>query len=509
MAEAGAGCQALDRRSRTEVGNRMHGLRNGLVAGTVSLFVLAACSSSARQPATRATTTTSSVPTGPVADITGPVTGGKGINLLSATPADLATAGYGEAEFFAAGTARSYRPVGTLGNDGRWQVEPADSAAYKTRLVVRKPTSPAKFNGTVLVEWLNVSAGSDSAPDFTYLAPEILRSGYAWVGVSAQQVGVSGGGSALAIPGAPSGGLRGADPVRYGSLQHPGDAFAFDIFSQVARAVRTPGAIDVLGGLRPQRVLALGESQSAFAMTSYVNGIQPQARLFDGFFVHSRGGGALPFAGGNVASAISGTVRIRDDIAVPVFLIETETDETFLGYFGARQPDSDHIRLWDVAGASHADAYIVGGAAAALGCSGRINAAPTHFVLEAALHQLDQWVRTGQAPPSAPRMAVTLQNGSAVVQRDALGVAVGGVRSGAIDAPVAAYSGVAPDTASIICRLFGTTHPFDAATLHRLYPTKAAYLTAFTNATDKAITSGYILPADRAELLAQAQQVAI
>jgi hypothetical protein len=128
-------------------------------------------------------------------------------------------------------------------------------------------------------------------------------------------------------------------------------------------------------------------------------------------------------------------------------------------------------------------------------------------VLNAALYQLDRWVRTGTAPPSAPRMDVVLVNGQPVVQRDSLGVAIGGVRSAAIDVPVAAYSGVPADQSSPVCALFGSTHPFDATTLHRLYPTKDAYLTVFSNATDKAIAAGYILPADRAEILAQAQQV--
>jgi hypothetical protein len=316
-----------------------------------------------------------------------------------------------------------------------------------------------------------------------------------------------GGGGALAIAGAPVGGLVGADPARYGSLHHPGDAYSFDIFSQIGRAIRVPGASNVLGPLHPQRVIAIGESQSAFTLTTYINAIQPQAHVYDGFLVHSRGGGAFPLAGGGLDTAINGAVRIRDDIDVPVLIFETETDEMLLGYFNARQPDSTHIRLWDVAGGSHADAYLVGSEASVLGCKGMINAAPTHFVLNAALHQLDQWVRTGNAPPSAPRMDVALQNGKPVVQSDANGVAIGGVRSAAIDVPVAVYSGVPADSSNLVCALFGNTRPLDAATLHRLYPSKDAYVTAFTGATDKAIAAGYILPADRAEILAGAQQM--
>jgi hypothetical protein len=488
-------------------------LRKSTITAATALFLLAGCSAGSHPPAARTTTTpigavtTTTVPTGPAATITGPVTGGKGINLLAPGALDLSGAGYGETEFFASGTASSFAGVGPLGTDGRWQVQPKASAAYKTRIVVRAPRDPAKFNGTVLVEWLNVTAGTDTPADFAYLTPEILRGGYVWVGVSAQKVGVMGGGAALPLGGVPAGGLLAADPARYGSLKHPGDEFAFDMFSQIGRAVRTPDPINVLGSLHPQRVIAIGESQSAATLTTYIDAIQPVARIFDGFLVHSRFSGAFPLSGGSVTDAIGGAVRIREDIGVPVLLFETETDEAGLRYFFARQPDSADIRLWDVAGGSHADSYIIGSNVSLLGCKGTINEAPTHFVLDAALHQLDQWVRTGTAPPSAPRMDVRIEGGAPVVQRDALGVAVGGVRSAAIDVPVAAYSGVPADPTNVICGLFGSTHPFDAATLHRLYPTKAAYVTAFTNATDRAIAAGYLLLGDRPAILAQAESV--
>jgi len=445
--------------------------------------------------------------TGPEAVISGPVTGGKGIFLLSSAPTNLTAAGYSESEFFASGTSQSYVAAGPLGTDGMWQVKPNASATYRTRIIVRKPSDPKKFNGTVVVEWLNVSAGADSAPDFTYMATELLRSGYAWVGVSAQQVGVSGGVAVVPLPGVPKGGLRGIDPVRYGSLHHPGDAYAYDMFSQIGRAIRNPGSVNPLGSLRPRRLLAVGESQSAFELTTYIDAIQPTAHVYDGFFVHSRGGGAGSLTGTNVSGGIAGAIRIREDIDVPVFLFETETDEALLDYFYARQPDSTHVRLWDVAGASHADAYLLGAAVGLLGCKGEINEAPTHYVVAAALHALDRWVRTGVAPRSAPRMDVSVLNGSPVVQRDSYGVAIGGVRTAAITVPVAAYSGVPADTSNVACLLFGSTQPFDSATLTQLYGTPASYLAAFTHATDNAIVFGYLRKADRPSILADAAKV--
>jgi hypothetical protein len=492
-----------------------------LGAAVAAAVVLAACSSSSKSStptsstsapsAPQSTQTTPSTrvapPPGPTAKLSGPITGGNGVSLLAATAVDLKQAGYTEAEYFASGTAQSFAAAGEQGKDGKWSVTPKGSAAYRTRIIVRRPTA-AHFDGTVLVEWLNVSAGADSAPDFSFAATEITRSGAIWVGVSAQQSGVSGGAGVVPVAGQPEGGVRGSDPARYGSLRHPGDQYSLDMYSQIGRALRAPGAL-ALGGLKPERIIAIGESQSAFELTTYIDAIQPTTHIFDGFFVHSRGGGAIPFAGGNISRGLNGGVRIRDDIDVPVFLLETETDEVGLRYFDARQPDTDQLRLWDVAGAAHADTYTVGGSPYGIGCKILINSAPTHFVVSAALAALDTWVRTGTPPPSAPRMQVSAENGKIVIHRDAHGNAIGGVRTAANDVPVATLSGAGGDDSNVLCGLFGSTKPFDAATLARLYPSRAAYLAKVAAATDKAIASGYVLKADRAAIIAEAARAKI
>jgi len=49
--------------------------------------------------------------------------------------------------------------------------------------------------------------------------------------------------------------------------------------------------------------------------------------------------------------------------------------------------------------------------------------------------------------------------------------------------------------------------PFDSGKLVSLYGTPANYEKAYRASLDKAIAGGFILPADRAELLDNAQQV--
>jgi len=116
----------------------------------------------------------------------------------------------------------------------------------------------------VFVEWFNVTGGLDNDPDFGLAHPAILDAGSAYVGVTAQEVGVEGGGPSIDIEGAGEiPGLQQLDPERYGDLDHPGDQYSYDIFSQAAQVIRRPGDVDVLGGLVPQHVIAMGESQSA------------------------------------------------------------------------------------------------------------------------------------------------------------------------------------------------------------------------------------------------------
>ena len=181
-----------------------------------------------------------------MARVSGPVTGGSKGWPFGGPVVDLAALGYRQEEYFLEGEAARYGPVpGTeLGWDGRWQVEPVETAPYKTRMVVVRPEDPADFNGTVLVLWNNVSAGYENfgAGD----SPELFEEGYAYVAVSAQRVGVHGRAEDPQ-------GLRAWDPERYGSLSIPSDDYSFDIFTQAADLVapgRPRGDLDPMGGPR-------------------------------------------------------------------------------------------------------------------------------------------------------------------------------------------------------------------------------------------------------------------
>ena len=85
------------------------------------------------------------------------------------------------------GTANTYAPPGPDGN-----VEIAErDIPYRTRLIVRRPANQSRFNGVVIVEWFNVTNQYDTDVLWLYQKEFFIRERYAWVGVSAQNVGLS------------------------------------------------------------------------------------------------------------------------------------------------------------------------------------------------------------------------------------------------------------------------------------------------------------------------------
>ncbi len=487
-------------------GLRVHPLgRLALIVGLLVTVLVGAGATraGASEPSTTAATNTHGLFTR-AATLSGPVTVGHVVEPLSANAPGLTAHGYVEQEYFASGTASAFTSTATP-SDGRWSVAPSTSAFYRTRILVRRPSDPAKFNGTVVVEWMNVSAG-ESAPDWDYMNPGLMQAGDAYVAVSAQALGVDGG-KAILSTGA-TGGLVGTEPARYSTLVHPGDEYALDMFAQIGQALRGPH-IAALGGLHPRHVVALGESQSAFYLTTFADAVLPRSHTFDGIFIHSRGGGGAPLGGGTIGSSASAAgLHIRTDLTVPVFMFETQTDLIALGFASAQQPNTRLIRTWEVAGTSHADAYEVGAALSILGCTTPVNDGPQHEVAQAAFASFTRWVNRGMAPPRPPPFRLTSTD-PAVLALDGHGNVIGGVRTPAVDVPVSTLSGAAPAGTSELCSLFGQATPFSAATLTSLYHGQNQYLSAYRASLNQAIHRGFILPSSRAELVARAQQVVI
>ena len=445
--------------------------------------------------------------------VEGEITGGNGSPVVAAAGFDLATVGYEQSEFLLSGTATAYTAATPLPSDGKWGATPSDvTADYKTRVVVYRPTNANRFNGNVIVEWLNVSGGLDAGPDWTLTHTQLFREGAVWVGVSAQRVGLD---ATVA-----------ADAARYAAIPpHPGDSFSYDIYSQAGQAI-WDNADTLLGGLTPQHVIAMGESQSAGRLVTYFNAVHPLVDVYDGFLVHSRSGAGAALSQAPQPNIVpTSPMAFRDDQDAPVLVFQAETD-VFNSNLGARQPDSDVFRLWEVPGTAHFDHYglaigptdIGDGQGAVLNleamqnptnqpspsfsCNLPINTGPMHWVMNAAIAWLERWVADGTPPPTAPWLETTGVS-PVVFATDANGNVLGGVRTPHVDAPIARLGGVGNSGAGPIgqfCRLFGDTVPFTPEQLVSLYENHGQFVAAWNQATQDAVQRGFLLGPDAQEL---------
>jgi hypothetical protein len=469
-------------------------------AGALASFLLAGAAAAAVAPVPTVT--------GPIASADVPGASTHRYTFF-ATNHELASHGYVEQEFFVEGRANRYTtPAQATGTivDG--------NHPYKTRIVVRRPADARRFNGTVLVEWDNVTNGFDAENVWFFAWEHILRDGYVWVGVSPQNVGVT------ALKKFSSERYRGFDVTDNGTVT--GDGLSFDIFSQAGQAIRSPGAIDMLGGLEPRHVFAVGESQSASRLATYVNSIHPLARVYDGFLLLS-----------------SLNQKIRTDLDAPVWKISTEYD-VGAGEANARQPDTAMIRSWEVAGTAHVDHHLRQSREPLElrdnGTSSEATMAPTcgvptigtrvpvQYVVASAFDLLVRWVERKTPPPSAPPIATTIAERPAAtaatapaagrgrgnqitISRDANGLASGGIRLAEVALPTGLNVGT--NTGPGACARWGYYTPFDVAMLDKLYPTHAAYVRAVEKVTSDNLRAGYILKADADRTVQDARDSAI
>jgi hypothetical protein len=195
-----------------------------------------------------------------------------------------------------------------------------------------------------------------------------------------------------------------------------------------------------------------------------------------------------------------------------------------LGSGRANQSDSELLRNWEVAGAAHADTYLLFASGQDDGrlpaerlvflmrattdilmgkTESPVNSGPQHhYVACAALDHLGAWAAGEAKPPSAPRLDVTSDGRDA--RRDDLGIATGGIRTPWTDVPVAVLTGTG-QRGELFAFLFGTTSELSDADLARLYPGgKPDYLAKFGASLRDTIEAGFLLADDRNEILALA-----
>jgi len=440
--------------------------------------------------------------------VTGPITGGtKGFPLWDSWY-EVGSLGYTQAEYFVEGIAR--------------QPGSATTASYRTRIIVTRPTDPAKFNGTVVMDWVNVTAQFENAVDSVESHDYLVREGYAFVHVSAQSAGI------CCLPNFTP---QTWDPVRYGlpgttdKLHHPGDAYALDMFAQIAQALRSPTGIDAMGGLLVQRIVATGQSQSAGKLDDYLMQWQGGSgeHVIDAFLIHGRVA--------NRAEAISTAANAK---TTRVLQLNSDNE----AYQNAPSVNPYYAQ-WDVAGASHSSFWI--GVHSELGegprfaggpqrpatadedlhegnapyagyatlnygeqvnpgqpvCILQGNQFPMHYAVNAAFDAIQHWLTDGVLPPVSPRF----QFSGSSLARDADSNALGGIRLAPIVHPVASYRST--DCGPSGLALGGTTVPFTEPQLLLRYPTHADYACQMREATYQNVKDGFLLEQDAPSLLSR------
>jgi hypothetical protein len=438
-------------------------------------------------------------------------------------PVDLDTFGYVEEEFFVSGAANAYNWDSGVG------LSVLGGSPYSTRVLVRRPADGQRFSGNVIVELPNTARRYDAAFVWSLSWEHLVREGDVWVGVTFLPEVVQA--------------LKAFDPDRYAPLafgagEGPNpcaeggrgfdlaESLRWDMISQVGAALRetAPGPDAFFpAGFAVERVYAASHQTD---LQTYVDAFHSEARLegggpvFDGYVLHRDRGPARIH---RCAAAPVGAGAID----VPVIRIVAEGD--VLTTTARRRPDSDapedRYRLYEVAGAPHADAYFYRHMPAledqeAVGtepflriwpfdysCTPEIpltESGAMRFIANAAFEHLDRWVREGVAPPRGERIVVRDAGPGAEIDRDAFGNAIGGVRSPQMEVPIGTYSPKSPGPGA--CGNLLHVEPFGWSRLEASYGSFSNYREQLTDAVDRLENQGWLVPAD-AEQIRQGGEV--
>ena len=465
--------------------------RSNLIAA-IALVLLVGCASRTETNSAQAM----SVPAARVTPITVP-----GTRPFGAAPEDLGAAGYVEQEYHVSGTANRYAFNDLMQNaaviDGGYP--------YKTRMIVRRPTDPGKFNGTVVVEWYNVTLGQDIDFNWATSRGHLMRNGYAYVVITTQRVGIErlktwsgaryGDLAVVAPETTPLDPLQAHDVLRWDLS----DVLSWDIFSQTVKALREPGAVDVLPGMKVRRVIATGESQAGRRLTQYYNSIDPVHRLIDGMVLYDPGYNTWHLVrGDNPTKLISVGSEVHSDGRKPV-------------------PDGATTRRWEVAGTSHLSAWDMqyvdamttrdmglkrrdGAPVATIqdlipGCDHYPlwSAVPMHPVLNAAFEHVNRWAGGGSPAPAG--RALERSTDGAHLRHDETGRTFGGIQLAEYTYPTAFNLGYL-NPGPLFCRNGGHHRFYSAAELKAMFPNVNAYVRGVDEATKANLSAGYILGFD-------------
>lgn len=425
----------------------------------------------------------------------------------------LARRGYVETEHVVRGNADlyGYEGGGDEGaDDGVLRTVQVDSRiGFVTRVLVRRPVEPTDAAHTVIIEPLHPAGDMPSA--WPRVGRSITRAGFTWVGVTQDLAGLAA--------------TKASDPDRYDELDIPQVGLGYDIVSQVASALRSPGS-----PVEVDHLLMTGASYTGtFQRVFLGDGFHDRTRrpdggpAIEGYLIQISSGG-FGVGGYNPINPDAGRLPVDDPrrtigghgIPVIELLGEGEAETHQLVTRDDSDAPDDPYRLYEIPGGCHMSAGERGH-----GPLVPTVEEPSDFPMWAVAGQtllnLHSWVVEGTPPPRADRL-VHLDDPEAgphgeradavPLERDEHGNAIGGVRTPFVDVPIASYyphSTLAGENQQVgpgrgaginMGDLLGCMTRFDAEKLRDLYGTPAEYQRRFTEAMGHTVDAGWIDPVD-------------
>lgn len=373
----------------------------------------------------------------------------------------------------------------------------AQGQPYTTRILVRRPADAKKFSGIVIAEPMHFTGNSWM---FHFLHTYAMSQGH----ISLEIVTGS-----LPL-------FTQANAERYKTLAIA-NGQANEILAQAGALVKNGGSQGLLEGLPMRKMILMGTSASAAAVTAYLPahrvyraaGMKP---IFDGFLPTSQGG--------------NGPIMKVD---VPLVLMPAMTEVVAEAPTGNRyrRPDGDapgdQFRIYEVAGMAHNDSRI-NPVYDPDPCKYPVSRFPQGMGMSAGLDRLIQWVDKGKVPPRASYVVVDndIRNDGSVLALDANGNPTGGVRNTYVDVPVNRYvspnephpapiANPSPLTAAasvqLFCSIAAYELPLTSQQLQSLYKNRMDYQSKVEQRANQLIKEGWLPPAYKDLILADAMKV--
>jgi hypothetical protein len=465
-------------------------------------------------------------PTAPVSVVPAPEGQGEifspGVRLV----ADLAPA-YVEEEFFVSGEATVYTyddpPV-------RDVILPLDEdVPYTTRIIVRRPVAPDHFNGTLVIEWWNSTAGFDTAPVWDPAAEFFAREGWIYVGVTNSTTSLDFLVGHCRLMGLISLGNCG---IRYAALSMIENGQAFEMVSQIANLLKSDSPENPIPPeYEVERIFHAGQSQQGGSMVTYATAFHFPVN--DGYFVQAAGtarpinfgpacgeDGSPPYP--DCTPTLQGAdLLVRTDLPVPVYRAQTETDMGRVISGATRQEDTSTFRYYEMPGTAHVtvhdDVEVLPGLLLDDQCLLPLNTLADgpvfgSYLYNAMWRNMEWQVRYRLRPPHGDLIEVIGDE----IARDEFGNALGGIRLPALDVPIATYDPhnvvspsvppVLQDLLGLFCVLSGAVTPFEQAALDELYRSHARYVGKVARAADRLVRKRFLLPEDAEKVVREAAQ---